>query len=709
MEAEAKGSHTPLSGLVLVPSKELIVQVQGVITSMLKYCYDVVSTDVLIAGTKFMKTELPSVLVTTPSSLLSLLKERQGSMQPLAETLKVMVIDEADLMFSFGYEEDMRALCVQMPATYQAMLFSATLSEEVEALKGLMLHKPVVLKLEEPRVTGNLSQFYYVCHRTDKYMILYTLIKLQLVSGKTLMFVKDVTAAYNMKIFFERFGINSAVLNNELPHAQRQNIIQSFNQSLVELLIATDDGFGDCPDEEDDGEDESEEPMEIGEEIQDINAPDPEEAAEAGCKKSKKRKRKAAEAEAAAANVEAESKAAEPAEDVTGKKKKLKKKVKKNQACEAEEAENVSAAQQSTPEASEGKKKRTKKNKDAAAEQEGDGGKSVAEDELAVVDQPITSEVATLEIQEEAEAPPQRKLGRKQKKRADEQYSITRGVDLQGVSTVINADMPSTVRSYVHRVGRCARGGNSGTALTICTQEQVDLLERIVHSQASSPHPMKLLPLELADAERFRYRVEDVTRGLTKRTVENYRTRELQREALNSEKLKAYFEEHPDEKRALQKTQRELRERRSIRESLKHIPSYLVPEQLFTTTTPVQQAIREERSSKGMVSAAVRRRRQNQATRNRDPLSGFAASKGEAAKVGSKAHKLQKYSRERMVAISKRQDPATTNVEDLPPLSGHNLWKLRHDKKVRKAKDAVGERRRMTRSQKLRSKKFAGH
>merc|ERR1712085_231068 len=61
--------------------------------------------------------------------------------------------------------------------------------------------------------------------------------------------------AYRLKIFFERFSINSAVLNAELPHATRQSIIQSFNQGIVDLLIATDDGF----EEDEDAEDAQEE------------------------------------------------------------------------------------------------------------------------------------------------------------------------------------------------------------------------------------------------------------------------------------------------------------------------------------------------------------------------------------------------------------------------------------------------------------------
>merc|ERR1719218_77513 len=136
--------------------------------SLLAFCFDVISTAALLSGEKYMKAELPTVLVTTPSSLVSLVKQRKSSMQPLAKTLKILIIDEADLMFSYGYEDDMRALCGLMPSTYQAMLFSATLSEEVEKLKGLMLHKPVVLKLEEPKVAGRLAPFYMPCKKADK-------------------------------------------------------------------------------------------------------------------------------------------------------------------------------------------------------------------------------------------------------------------------------------------------------------------------------------------------------------------------------------------------------------------------------------------------------------------------------------------------------------------------------------------------------------
>jgi len=689
VEAESKGSHTPLSGLVLVPTKELIVQVHSVVSKLLTFCFDVLTSEVLVAGQKYTKAELPTILVTTPSSFLAMVKERQGALRPLAETLKVLVVDEADLMFSFGYEEDMRALCAMMPATYQAVLVSATLSEEVEQLKGLMLHKPVVLKLEEPRVTGKLSQFYFVCHKTDKYLILYTLLKLKLVSGKTLIFVKSIEAAYKMKILFERFSINSAVLNAELPHASRQNIIQSFNQSLVELLIATDDGFGDDGADDEDMDDEEGEEEDAEEDLEDEEeeeerdpspppkkkgkkrkaaTEDPEvEATKAGKKLKKKKGKKGAE--------EPAEEEEEPEEDGKARKKK-KRKVKEAEAEEAAE-----------PEEGKGKKKKKKKK---AAEEEDDVEDEAEEEDTAKIE--LTREVASS----------QQRLGRRRKANEDEQYSLTRGVDLQGVSTVINADVPTSVRGYVHRVGRCARGGASGTALTICTEEEEPMLQRIIGLQAS-PRGMgdlQPLPLQISDAERFRYRVEDMARGLTKRSVAQYRARELQLEALHSEKLKEYFEEHPDEKRALQRTQRQFRETKSVRQHLRTVPAYLVPEQLFNTATPVQQALREEAVASGAppLSASARRKKMLKSQR-KDPLMG-------AEPEGGARRKQPRFTREKMIARDKQINPKTANPEDLPPLSGKKLWKLNHKKKVRAKTDSLGERKRLPVYQKKRFKKF---
>lgn len=626
------GVSTPLRGLILVPTKELVAQVHGVLLALLSFCFDVLSAESLLSGQRYMKAELPTILITTPSSVISLTRERKGAMQPLSETLKLLVVDEADLMFSYGYEEDMRALCALLPPTYQAMLVSATLSEEVERLKGLMLHKPVILKLEEPRAAGKLTQFYLQCRKDDKYLILYTLLKLQLIQGKSLMFVHSVDEAYKMKIFLERFSINSAVLNAELPHASRQNIIDAFNQSLVSLLIATDSGVGSMPDED-----------------------------------------------YPAHSVDAEDeRASEEAEEPLPKKKKKKKPSLKQPIAEDGNVSHGDVAEGEPPR----KKKRMLKRKAVRCDDDGP----------AEVAQP--SEVR-VQIKPHTKAQEQRKFATRSRRKLDDQYSITRGVDLQGVTTVINADMPATVRDYVHRVGRCARGGASGTALTLVTEPELPKLELIMRSQSSKGGTaLQELPMRTSDAERFRYRVSDIKKSIRKKIVAEYRARELQLEALNSDKLKEYFEEHPEDRQALQCVQRSLKNKATT-QHLAHLPSYLLPEG-FAASTPVQKAVRAEvgTSGAGRVSGRAARRMKQ------DPLQT-------SSNVKSKAMRALRFSREAMLAKDARINPEIGNGENLPSLSGRKLWKLRHGKRIRKDDGPFGVRTRLTWGQRKRKGKFA--
>ena len=83
-----------------------------------------------------------------------------GSSSLSLENLAHLVIDEADLVLSYGYDEDLQNVARTMPKGVQTILMSATLTSEVETLKGLFCRNPVILQLEETEGEGEgVSQY----------------------------------------------------------------------------------------------------------------------------------------------------------------------------------------------------------------------------------------------------------------------------------------------------------------------------------------------------------------------------------------------------------------------------------------------------------------------------------------------------------------------------------------------------------------------
>lgn len=90
-----------------------------------------------------------------------------------------------------------------LPKTYQAVLASATLSEDVLELKKLLLRNAVILKLQEPDLAplSQLTHYKLNAEEEDKAVILYCCFKLKLVKGKTIVFVNSVDKCYKLVYF----------------------------------------------------------------------------------------------------------------------------------------------------------------------------------------------------------------------------------------------------------------------------------------------------------------------------------------------------------------------------------------------------------------------------------------------------------------------------------------------------------------------------
>lgn len=97
-----------------------------------------------------------------------------------------------------------------------------------------------MVNLEEA-IDDQLMQFWFKCGEFDKYLLVYVMVKLGLLSGKILIFVNDIDRCYRLKLFLEQFSIKSCVLNAELPLKSRFHIIEEYNRGIYDIIIATDE------------------------------------------------------------------------------------------------------------------------------------------------------------------------------------------------------------------------------------------------------------------------------------------------------------------------------------------------------------------------------------------------------------------------------------------------------------------------------------
>ncbi|KAK9395298.1 putative ATP-dependent RNA helicase DDX56 [Crotalus adamanteus] len=245
-KASALVAEQAVRGLVLVPTRELARQALRMLRRLAAYCArDVRAVD--LAGPEDpavqrpLLMEKPDVVIGTPSRVLAHLQMQNLRLQ---NSLEILVIDEADLLFSFGFEEDLKNLLCHLPKIYQTFIMSATFNEDVQTLKELVLHNAVTLRLQESPLpdSSQLSQFQIQCEtEEDKFLLLYALLKLSLVRGKVLLFVRRIDRCYRLKLFLEQFGIAACVLNSELPVQSRCHIISQFNRGIYSYIIATDE------------------------------------------------------------------------------------------------------------------------------------------------------------------------------------------------------------------------------------------------------------------------------------------------------------------------------------------------------------------------------------------------------------------------------------------------------------------------------------
>ncbi|KAK2080588.1 hypothetical protein QBZ16_000442 [Prototheca wickerhamii] len=242
--------------VVLVPTRELCSQVQAEGARLAAASGESALRVTALAGDGLPRSAVAHaghLVVATPAKLAQALNTGALPAATLGERLLTLVLDEADLLLAYGYEDDIRAIAPHVPRSCQCLLLSATTSEE------LVLHNPrevdvlragpgagalgggVAERVAHYRLELRAAAVALFDDTLERLVVTMALLRYGLVDKRVLIFVNSVESAFKLRLFLEAFGIRAAMAHGEQPLNSRYHTLQQFNAGLYDYLIATDD------------------------------------------------------------------------------------------------------------------------------------------------------------------------------------------------------------------------------------------------------------------------------------------------------------------------------------------------------------------------------------------------------------------------------------------------------------------------------------
>ena len=226
--------------LVLVPTRELAAQVHEVFQTFLPNLAVRLICQAIYGGgsvnSQMQSIGKADIVVATPGRLLELVEKNAVSLKSIA----TLVLDEADKMLNLGFQEEMNCILTLLPQKRQNLLFSATLSEDLDSIQRVLLQDPQVIKIAvEPDEIDLIQQLAYLVAEEKKGPLLRYLIKHGELK-QVLVFASSVTKADGVVNKLLKNRIHAAAIHSKLSQQSRQFNLQEFKSGGLRVLVTTD-------------------------------------------------------------------------------------------------------------------------------------------------------------------------------------------------------------------------------------------------------------------------------------------------------------------------------------------------------------------------------------------------------------------------------------------------------------------------------------
>ena len=233
-------SRKETQALILSPTRELCLQITDDLRDFSKYM-DGIHIEAVYGGAS-IEQQIRSlrkgvqIIVATPGRLIDLMKRGVANLDDVYN----VVLDEADEMLNMGFSESIDAILEGVPTERNTLLFSATMSREIERIAKGYLHdyKEIVVGSRNEGAE-HVNHIYYMVNAKDKYLALKRLVDYY-PRIFAIIFCRTKIETQEVADKLIRDGYNAESLHGDLSQQQRDLTMQKFRQHTVQLLVATD-------------------------------------------------------------------------------------------------------------------------------------------------------------------------------------------------------------------------------------------------------------------------------------------------------------------------------------------------------------------------------------------------------------------------------------------------------------------------------------
>ncbi|KAI3341850.1 DEAD-domain-containing protein [Ustulina deusta] len=232
---------SPLYALILAPTRELAQQIGQQVDALgatisVRSCTIVGGLDMVAQAIALGKK--PHVIVATPGRLLDHLEKTKGFK---LNSLKYLVIDEADRLLDMDFGPVLEKLLKFIPRERRTFLFSATMSSKVESLQRASLRDPVRVSVSSNKyqTVSTLKQFYlFIPHALKDFYLISLLSEFK--GRSTIIFARTVFEVQRISIMIRQLGFKGIPLHGQLSQSARLGALNKFKSNARDILVATD-------------------------------------------------------------------------------------------------------------------------------------------------------------------------------------------------------------------------------------------------------------------------------------------------------------------------------------------------------------------------------------------------------------------------------------------------------------------------------------